>query len=91
MQSQVLDLAKKLEGSVPIIPVFMQQELSSLLNPLIKIIPVCTSKETELVTQFDGSLVESAGMLKMDFSRPSDLVDYQWSIDFNKKNRPVRI
>ncbi len=31
-------------------------------------IPVCTSKESELlVTQFDGSVVEDAGMLKMDF------------------------
>ena len=31
-------------------------------------IPVCTSKDADLlVTQFDGSVVESAGMLKMDF------------------------
>ena len=31
-------------------------------------IPVCTAKDAELlVTQFDGSVVESAGMLKMDF------------------------
>jgi len=31
-------------------------------------IPVCTSKDTDLlVTQFDGSVVEDAGMLKMDF------------------------
>ena len=31
-------------------------------------IPVCTAKDADLlVTQFDGSVVESAGMLKMDF------------------------
>ncbi len=37
-------------------------------NDLVNHIPVCTSKDTELlVTQFDGSHVESVGMLKMDF------------------------
>ena len=31
-------------------------------------IPVCTSKETNLlITQFDGDVIERAGMLKMDF------------------------
>ena len=37
-------------------------------NDLVNHIPVCTSKDTNLlVTQFDGSHVESVGMLKMDF------------------------
>lgn len=37
-------------------------------NDLTDNIPVCTSKETELlVTQFDGKHVEDIGMLKMDF------------------------
>ncbi len=37
-------------------------------DDLIEHIPVCTSKDTDLlVTQFDGSFVESVGMLKMDF------------------------
>ncbi len=37
-------------------------------DDLIEYIPICKSKETELlVTQFDGNHVESAGMLKMDF------------------------
>ncbi len=37
-------------------------------NDLIEHIPVCTSKDSKLlVTQFDGSHVESVGMLKMDF------------------------
>ena len=31
-------------------------------------IPVCTSKDSDLnITQFDGKLIEDAGMLKMDF------------------------
>ncbi len=37
-------------------------------DPLIEHIPVCTSKETDLlVTQFDGHYLEEVGMLKMDF------------------------
>lgn len=65
--SQVLDLAKKLEGSVRNTGIHAAGIIIAP-EPIDKIIPVCTSKETELlVTQFDGSLVESAGMLKMDF------------------------
>jgi len=37
-------------------------------DDLIEYIPICKSKETELlVTQFDGNHVEAVGMLKMDF------------------------
>ncbi len=37
-------------------------------DDLFEHIPICTSKDSELyVTQFDGSHVESGGMLKMDF------------------------
>ncbi len=37
-------------------------------DDITKYIPVCTAKDSDLlVTQFDGSVVESAGMLKMDF------------------------
>ncbi len=37
-------------------------------NDLVEHIPVCISKDSKLlVTQFDGSHVESVGMLKMDF------------------------
>lgn len=37
-------------------------------DDLIEHIPVCTSKDSKLlITQYDGSHVESVGMLKMDF------------------------
>lgn len=37
-------------------------------DDITQYIPVCTSKDADLlVTQFDGSVVEDAGMLKMDF------------------------
>ncbi len=37
-------------------------------DDLMEYIPVCTAKDADLwVTQFDGKVVEDAGMLKMDF------------------------
>jgi DNA polymerase-3 subunit alpha len=37
-------------------------------HDLTDYVPVCTAKDSDLVvTQFDGSVVEAAGMLKMDF------------------------
>ncbi len=63
----VLSLAERLEGSVRNTGI---HAAGIIIAPdaIDKIIPVCTSKETNLlVTQFEGSLVEEAGMLKMDF------------------------
>ncbi|HQU51935.1 MAG TPA: DNA polymerase III subunit alpha [Saprospiraceae bacterium] len=60
-------LAQKLEGSVRNTGI---HAAGIIIAPddIKKYIPVCTSKESDLlVTQFDGSIVESAGMLKMDF------------------------
>lgn len=46
----------------------MPRELSSPSKDLKEIIPVATSKETELlITQFDGRVIEDAGVIKMDF------------------------
>jgi DNA polymerase III subunit alpha len=46
----------------------MHVESLSEENDLTDNIPVCVSKETDLlVTQYDGKHVEDAGMLKMDF------------------------
>lgn len=65
--ASVLSLAEKLEGSVRNTGIHAAGIIIAP-EPIDKIIPVCTSKETELlVTQFEGSLVEEAGMLKMDF------------------------
>lgn len=67
LESQTLKMATQLEGSVRNSGI---HAAGIIIAPddIKKYIPVCTSKETELlVTQFDGSVVESAGMLKMDF------------------------
>ena len=65
--AEILSLAERLEGSVRNTGIHAAGIIIAP-DPIDKIIPVCTSKETQLlVTQFEGSLVEEAGMLKMDF------------------------
>jgi DNA polymerase-3 subunit alpha len=65
--SRTLKYAETLEGSVRHTGLHACGIIIGREN-LIEHIPVCTSKETDLlVTQFDGNHVESAGMLKMDF------------------------
>ncbi|MCC6459161.1 MAG: DNA polymerase III subunit alpha [Saprospiraceae bacterium] len=66
-ESQVLREAMVLEGSVRNTGI---HAAGIIIAPkdLTEIIPVCTSKETELlITQFEGSTIEDAGVIKMDF------------------------
>ncbi len=67
LKSRVLQQAKVLEGSVRNTGT---HACGVIITPddLTKFIPVSTSKDSDmLITQFDNSVVESAGMLKMDF------------------------
>ena len=60
-------LARKLEGSVRNTGTHACGVIITP-EPLMELIPMTTSKEADLlVTQFDNSVVESAGLLKMDF------------------------
>ncbi|MFP4366275.1 MAG: DNA polymerase III subunit alpha [Bacteroidales bacterium] len=64
---QTLQFAETLEGSVRHTGLHACGIIISK-NELTDHIPVCTSKDTDLlVTQYDGNHVESVGMLKMDF------------------------
>ena len=64
---ETLNYAKTLEGSIRQTGIHACGVIICK-DPLIEHIPVCTSKETELlVTQFDGHFLEEVGMLKMDF------------------------
>ncbi|MDZ7605096.1 MAG: DNA polymerase III subunit alpha [Cyclobacteriaceae bacterium] len=66
-EAEILKLARVLEGSVRNTGL---HACGVIITPddITKYIPVCTSKESDLyVTQFDNSVVENAGMLKMDF------------------------
>ncbi len=66
-EGEILRLAQQVEGTVRNTGI---HAAGVIIAPgdIMQYIPVCTSSETELlVTQFEGNLVESAGMLKMDF------------------------
>ncbi|HRH36726.1 MAG TPA: DNA polymerase III subunit alpha [Flavobacteriales bacterium] len=67
LTSDVLREAEKVEGSVRGTGV---HAAGIIIAPsdLTEIIPVCTSKEsTLLLTQYDGKVIEDAGVIKMDF------------------------
>ncbi len=66
-KAEVLQQAKILEGSVRNTGI---HACGVIITPddITKYIPVATAKDSDLlVTQFDNSVVENAGMLKMDF------------------------
>jgi DNA polymerase-3 subunit alpha len=67
LHSEVLHSAEKLEGSVRNTGIhaagiiIAPQDLSELL-------PVCTTKDVDLlITQYEGNVIENAGVIKMDF------------------------
>lgn len=67
LQSDVLHIAEKLEGSVRNTGV---HAAGIIIAPkdLTELIPVFTSKDTDLcITQIDGSVIEASGVIKMDF------------------------
>lgn len=65
--ADVLREAEKLEGSVRGIGIHAAG-LIIAPHDLKEILPVCTTKDSPmLVTQYDGKVVEDAGVIKMDF------------------------
>ena len=66
-RSKVLHEAERLEGSVRNTGL---HAAGIIIAPddLMTILPVCTAKDSDLlVTQIEGSVIEEAGVLKMDF------------------------
>ena len=67
LQAETLNLARSLEGSVRNTGI---HACGVIITPddITKFVPVATAKDSDLyVTQFDNSVVEDAGLLKMDF------------------------
>ncbi|MDN3722778.1 DNA polymerase III subunit alpha [Aequorivita sp. SDUM287046] len=67
LEAQTINQAKILEGSVRNTGI---HACGVIITPsdITDFVPVATAKDSELyVTQFDNSVVESAGLLKMDF------------------------
>ncbi|MEZ4874304.1 MAG: DNA polymerase III subunit alpha [Flavobacteriaceae bacterium] len=67
LEAQTIKQARKLEGSLRNTGI---HACGVIITPddITNFVPVATAKDSELyVTQFDNSVVESAGLLKMDF------------------------
>lgn len=91
LRAEVLRLAEKLEGSVRGSGI---HAAGIIIAPddLTNYIPVSTSKDTNLlITQFDGKVVEDAGMLKMDFLGLKTLSIIKDALALIKKNHGVNI
>lgn len=67
LNKKVLENALILEGSVRNTGIHAAGVIIAP-NDILECVPVCTAKDADLfVTQFDGKVIEEAGMLKMDF------------------------
>ncbi len=91
LTSDVLNAAEKLEGSVRGTGV---HAAGIIIAPsdLTEIIPVCTSKEsTLLLTQYDGKVIEDAGVIKMDFLGLKTLTIIRDALRMIKANHGVDI
>jgi len=91
LKAQVLQQALILEGSIRNTGV---HACGVIITPdnLTNFVPVATAKDSDmLVTQFDNSVVESAGLLKMDFLGLTTLSIIKTALKNIKKSRGIDI
>jgi len=89
--SQTLKYAEVLEGSVRQTGVHACGIIIGK-DSLDNYIPLCTAKDTDLyATQYDGSHVESVGLLKMDFLGLKTLSIIRDAIDNIRKSKGIEI
>ncbi|MEO6915876.1 MAG: DNA polymerase III subunit alpha, partial [Chitinophagaceae bacterium] len=91
MQSRVLHEAERLEGSVRNTGI---HAAGIIIAPrdLTDLIPVAISKESDLwVTQIDGSIIEEAGVIKMDFLGLKTLSILKTALELIRENHGVSI
>jgi DNA polymerase-3 subunit alpha len=91
LKAQVIKQAVILEGSVRNTGV---HACGVIITPddLTNFVPVSTAKDSDmLVTQFDNSVVESAGMLKMDFLGLTTLTIIKTALKNIKKSKGLDI
>jgi DNA polymerase III subunit alpha len=90
-RAEVLQMAEKLEGSVRNSGIHAAGVIIAP-DDLTEYIPVSTSKDSNLlVTQFDGKVIEDAGMLKMDFLGLKTLTIIKDALAMIKKNKGADI
>jgi DNA polymerase-3 subunit alpha len=91
LQSKVLHEAEKLEGSVRNTGI---HAAGIIIAPkdLSELIPVATNKDVDLlITQFEGNIIENAGVIKMDFLGLKTLTIIKDALALIKRNYNVEI
>jgi DNA polymerase-3 subunit alpha len=87
LKAEVIQLAEKLEGSVRNAGIHAAGVIIAP-DDITNYIPVATSKDSDLlVTQYDGKVIEDAGMLKMDFLGLKTLSIIKDALELIKKHR----
>lgn len=87
----LIQTALKLEGSIRNTGV---HACGVIITPdeITKYVPIATAKDSDLVvTQFDNSVVESAGLLKMDFLGLKTLTIIRDAVNMIEENHGVKI
>ncbi len=91
LQAQVLKEAVVLEGSVRGTGIHAAGVIIAPKD-LTEIIPVATSKDTDLlITQYDGKVIEDAGVIKMDFLGLKTLTIIRDALQLIKENHNIAI
>ena len=91
IRSEVLKEAERLEGSVRNTGI---HAAGIIIAPrdLTDLLPVATAKDSDLwVTQFEGSIIEDAGVIKMDFLGLKTLSIIKTALDLIKQNHGIDI
>ncbi|NCT93710.1 MAG: DNA polymerase III subunit alpha [Chitinophagaceae bacterium] len=91
IRAQVLKEAERLEGSVRNTGI---HAAGIIIAPkdLTELIPVATAKDSDLwVTQIEGSIIEDAGVIKMDFLGLKTLSILKTALELIKQNHGVTI
>ena len=91
IRSQVLKEAERLEGSVRNTGI---HAAGIIIAPsdLTDLLPVATAKDSDLwVTQIEGSIIEDAGVIKMDFLGLKTLSILKTALELIKQNHGISI
>ena len=90
-RAEIIDTARKLEGSVRNIGT---HACGIIITPedISNLVPVSLAKDSDfLVSQYDNSYVESAGLLKMDFLGLKNLSIIREACEIIKENKGIDI
>ncbi|RYF96069.1 MAG: DNA polymerase III subunit alpha, partial [Chitinophagaceae bacterium] len=91
LEGEVLRAAERLEGSVRNTGIHAAGIIIAPTD-LTTLIPVCTAKDSDLwVTQIEGSIIEDAGVIKMDFLGLKTLTIIKNALEMIKDNHGVVI